>query len=113
MVCAKLKKEFQNQLSFHFPIEVIHSRAQSSRSGHVRDEKYIAELKKSFSWIGFPLKEPDILIIIDDVITTGAQFRAYKEFLLENIQKKPERIIGLFWAKAIKLETIGAIDDIE
>ena len=101
LVCQKLKDEFQNKISFHFPIEVIESRPNSSGRNQIRDRDYIKDLKKNFFWQEFPKEEPNILIIFDDVITSGSQFRAYKEFLIENINKKPSKIIGIFWAKAI------------
>ena len=53
--------------------------------------------------MGFSSREPDILIVFDDVITTGSQFRAYSEFVFENMKKLPN-MIGLFWCKAIEKE---------
>jgi predicted amidophosphoribosyltransferase len=37
------------------------------------------------------------LILIDDVITTGAQFRAYKNLVLAH--HGDVEVIGLFWGK--------------
>ena len=48
-------------------------------------------------------REPDFLVVFDDVINTGAQFRAYSDFILENIQNPP-RIIDRLWVKAIEKE---------
>ena len=101
LVCKKLKAKFQNNISFHFPIEVITSRKKSSQRQEFRGKERIKELKDNFCWINFPSNEPGTLVIFDDVITTGSQFKAYKEFLLEKMKKEP-KIIGLFWAKAIQ-----------
>lgn len=107
-VCAQLKrKKIQNQslsdlVSFHQPIKLKEARKKASQSKERRDDKYVKNFKSKFSWEEFPNKEPEVLIIFDDVIRTGSQYRAFKEFSLEKMKAEPQEIIALFWAKAIE-----------
>ena len=55
------------------------------------------EIKETYQWNGFQNQPFECLYLIDDVITTGAQFRAYKDLVLEH---QPDlKILGVFWAK--------------
>lgn len=103
LVCKKLSERFKGDTRFLFknPIEILNSRVQSSRTNEFRGEEYIQKLKNNFSWVWSHSKRPDIFLVLDDVINTGAQFRAYSGFVLENMQNPPQ-IIGLFWAKAVE-----------
>ena len=83
----------------------LQSREQSSMTGEIRDERYVQKLKNNFSWVWNHSKNPDFFLVFDDVITTGAQFRAYSDFVLENM-KNPPRIVGRLWAKAIEEEVL-------
>ena len=58
------------------------------------------KIKANYQWKGFKQQSPKNLFIIDDVITTGAHFRAMSDFLREN--KYKGNIWGIFWAKAIR-----------
>ena len=55
------------------------------------------EIKETYQWNGFQNQPNEYLYLVDDVITTGAQFRAYKDLVLEH---HPDlKILGVFWAK--------------
>jgi len=49
-------------------------------------------------WNGFNV-ETDHIILIDDVLTWGSHFKAYKRMILEHYPEM--EIIGIFWAKTI------------
>ncbi len=105
LVCEKLSEKFKGDSRFLFknPIEILNSREQSSRTNEFRGEDYIQKLKDNFSWVWNYFKIPDFFLVFDDVITTGAQFRAYSDFICDNMNTSP-RVGGLFWAKAIEKE---------
>ena len=106
-VCHFLKEQIlQNtdNIFFEQPIIVNKKRKRSSQGGRFRGDEYVKKIKESFKWKGFS-SEPDVVIIFDDVVTTGAQFKACKELMAENLQKKPT-LIGLFWAKAVDKESL-------
>lgn len=102
LVCDELKTLFKDKLHVEHPIQNKKSRYQSSKSNKERDSLHINDLKRNFKWVGFS-QELDILIIFDDVIVTGSQFKAFKEFMLENMNKDNALIIyGLFWTLSQK-----------
>ena len=72
------------------------------KASHKTGEKYPDILKKNYFWKGFKNKEPKVLYIFDDLITTGAYFRAISDFLIEN--KYKGKIIGICWAKTVWLQ---------
>ena len=100
IVCEHLKKIFGQKIVIETPVEIIESRESSSTAGGRRDRRYIEELKSNLKWLGLEY-EPDTLIIFDDVITTGAHFRALKELIVAN-SARPPQVIGLFWALSQK-----------
>ena len=105
LVREKLLKKFKGDSRFLFenPIEILNSREQSSMTDEIRGERYVQKLKNNFLRVWDHSKNPDFFLVFDDVITTGSQFRAYSDFVLENM-KNPPRIIGRLWAKAIEKE---------
>ena len=90
-------KEFlkaRPNLNIEWPIE-IKKNIQASHHGGGRDPE---DFKRNYVWRGFK-KNPKTLCIFDDVLTTGAHFRAISDFLKENEYKG--QIIGIFWSRAI------------
>lgn len=79
------------------PITITHSVSSSSTQGGSRS---ISQIQAHYNWAGFRGNVlPSILIVIDDVITSGGHFKAYKSFVH---QHHPEvRVVGLFWAMTI------------
>jgi hypothetical protein len=78
---------------FVAPVKITSERS----AAHLLESRSSPAFYKSiFEWVGLePI--PSSLILIDDVITTGAQFRAYKDFVL---QHHPEvAVFGVFWGK--------------
>ena len=94
IVCQHLKKVFGQKICLGTPIENIQSRESSSIIGGKRDKRYVRELKSNFKWLGLK-HELEILIILDDVIRTGAHFIALKESIMAK-STKPPVMIGLF-----------------
>ena len=95
-----LKKMFMDKIVIETPVATIESREPSSIAGGRHGRRYVEELKANLEWLGFKRK-PDMLIVFDDVITTGAHFKALKELIEEN-SVRPPQIIGLFWARGQK-----------
>lgn len=54
-------------------------------------------IKNNTIWDGHCPEAADTIIIVDDVLTTGAHFKAWKEFILENCPNV-NKVIGVFWA---------------
>jgi hypothetical protein len=55
---------------------------------------------KSLQWKGLILTNiPSLIILIDDIITSGSSFKACQNLILENVPTT--RVIGVFWARAI------------
>ena len=92
MVHKKLKAKIPS-LNFLQPLHIKQAKNQLHHGG-CRD---INDIKDNYQWqADFPTNTA-LLIVLDDVITTGATFRAFKDTVLEYI---PEcRVIGLFIAK--------------
>ena len=91
---ARLLKS-RSYLSVEWPVE-IKKTVPASRCQGDRDPKSI---KENYSWRGFKNKPPEELYIFDDVLVSGAHFRAISDFLKEN--NYTGKIIGVFWAKAV------------
>lgn len=65
-----------------------------SSHGGDRDKTVI---KNNTIWDGNCPESADTIIIIDDVLTTGAHFKAWQEIILENCPNV-NKVIGVFWA---------------
>lgn len=98
--------ELNPRLKFEEPIVVKSSREAT----HVSDKRLKpAEIKETYNWQGFSgTVEAQHLILIDDVITTGAQFRAYSEMVLEHHENLD--IYGIFWGKSFWLSDFSTVD---
>lgn len=94
-------EDFFNQLQKYcpcvnvtWPITVINSTEASHRMSGARNPEAIM---KNYQFNGFGGLKPTNLVVFDDVLTSGAHFRAYKDFLIKNgFQGK---VFGVFWAK--------------
>ena len=55
--------------------------------GH-RDSSYVQWIKSGWRWNGFcqPITAQTILMIVDDVITSGGQYEAFKQMIQANIR---------------------------
>ena len=95
-----LFKEFLKshpQWIVEWPVEI----KENIKPSHKSREKNPDILRENYLWKGFRNKEPEILCICDDIITTGAHLRAMSDFLIENNYKG--QIIGICWAKTVWL----------
>ena len=81
-------------LNIEWPVE-NQNITQPAHHGGSRDPENI---KKNYKWNGFE-NTPEKIGIVDDVLTTGAHFRAMSDFLKENGYKG--QIIGIFWSRAV------------
>ena len=81
------------QLNIEWPVE-IRKMIPSSHHGGTRDPD---DIKRNYIWKGFK-SSPERLGILDDVLTTGAYFRAMSDFLKDNGYKG--QIIGIFWSRS-------------
>lgn len=59
----------------------------------------IEEIKENLVWGDSNPVESDKIIVLDDVLTAGAHFKAVKEFLLEEFPDK--EVIGVFAARCV------------
>ena len=81
-------------LKIEWPIEMT----QTVQASHAGGERSPEHIKRNYAWKGFK-ETPKRLCVFDDVLTTGAHFRAVSDFLRENEYKG--QIIGIFWSRAI------------
>lgn len=56
-----------------------------------------ATLASNYQFSGFTGTHPDFILVFDDVLTTGAHFRAFKDFLIQSGYNG--KVYGLFWTK--------------
>lgn len=80
-------------ISIEEPIEIAASREAVH---YQHGPRSVADYLTTYRWIGFRNQPVDRLIVVDDVLTSGAQFKAYKA----TVQKHcPELdVIGVFWS---------------
>lgn len=88
-------KKFSPCIEVVWPVVAINSVQASHHSGS-RDPDV---LKQNYNYSGFAGIEPESLIVFDDVLTSGAHFRAYKDFIIESGYQG--KVFGVFWAKTI------------
>ena len=89
----ELKKTNLN-LFEEWPVKIKNNIEASHRGG----ERTPESIKANYIWEGFKKRDPKILFVFDDIITTGAHFRAMSDFLRDN--KYEGYIVGLIWARA-------------
>ena len=104
IVCRILVKRFEGRLFWERPIVNLKARgAVKQRSGR-RDKAYVDRIKQNYKWLGF---EGDIglLLVIDDVITSGGQFKAFKE--LVSSHHPALTMVGMFWARTRSTQVLA------
>jgi predicted amidophosphoribosyltransferase len=89
-------KEIRSDLLF----QPILDMKQSVPSAHARGgSRNPFDIKQQVLVDSFSIEVPKIVFLIDDMITTGGHFRAFKDALTE---KYPGlKVIGIFWAKHV------------
>ena len=93
---AKLKS-YMPTLVIVTPFEVIQTLPSSHKGGERDPEVIYSNLR----WLGLPAGTNQI-VLIDDVITSGAHFNACKRILTKNIPGI--EVVGVFWAKTVWVE---------
>ena len=81
-------------IKVEYALDVICDIPSSHQGGGSRNPH---EIKKYLKFNGFKDEPSEVVIIIDDVYTTGGHFKAFREFILENDERVKE-VIGIFWA---------------
>lgn len=71
------------------------------KASHQGGDRTPELIKSNYIWTGFKKEHPKILFVFDDIITTGAHFRAMSDFLREN--KYKGYIVGLIWTRSIQV----------
>lgn len=89
----QLLKTFSPCINIIWPVTAKNSVMPSHQNGP-RDPKV---LKNNYNFNGFAGSEPEFLIVFDDVLTSGAHFRAYKDFITQSGYQG--KVFGVFWAK--------------
>lgn len=82
-------------LNIEWPVETKKFILSAHKGGSRNPE----DIKKNYKWKGFK-NTPEKIGILDDVLTTGAHFRAMSDFLKKN--KYQGKIIGLFWSRTVR-----------
>lgn len=89
-------KKTNRHLLIEWPVRVKQNKESLKLDG-IRAPNII---KENYVWEGFKTATPRILYIFDDILTSGASFRAMSDFLKENSYNG--KIIGIFWARTVK-----------
>lgn len=71
---------------------------QSHQSAHLGGKRSEQSFYDLLEWVGF-LGEPNHIVLIDDVLTTGSHFNACKRLIQEN--HPGFRVFGIFWVKVV------------
>lgn len=71
----------------------------SSTAVHHGGDRRIATITDNLVWNGFSGNRPDGLVLVDDVITSGAHFKACQRIIERH--HSTVSIAGLFWARTI------------
>lgn len=92
---CKIAVQMNRYLRFEEPI-ILKNNVLASHSGGSRN---VGEIYASYQWQGFKENPLNYIIVIDDVITQGSHYKAYKKLLHEHYPNI--KIAGFFWTKAI------------
>ena len=92
-------------LIVEWPIDI----AVSVQPAHGGGSRRPNEIKANYVWRGFQHGTPEVLVLCDDVVTTGSHFRAASDFLREN--GFVGKVVGIFWARAIFPTAQEAFDE--
>ncbi len=63
---------------------------------HLGGSRKVEVIKNATVWNGINDLNGDTVILVDDVLTTGAHFKAWKGFIMEH-DPRVKNVIGLFW----------------
>jgi len=92
----KVAEGFSDKFS-HLSIgKIIDTKDVVVPSSHGGDRDMLI-IKGNTIWDGNCPDTADTIVIVDDVLTTGAHFKAWKEFILESCPEV-KYVIGIFWA---------------
>ena len=94
-------KRLNPAITLEAPFEV-HT---SHQSAHMGGERGVDAFYDTLRWTGFS-KPPDDIILLDDVVTTGAHFKACQRLIWEH--HPGLKVYGVFWAKV----TWPSVDEI-
>jgi len=83
----------------HLHIEKALDTITAHRPSHLGGDRNIESIKSNTAWKGIRNLDPtiDTVFLVDDVLVTGAHFKAWKEIILEN-SPKVKQVVGLFFA---------------
>lgn len=82
-------------IKVQWPVRIKNSTDPTHLAKGIRDPKIIAS---NYIYHGLTSDLPDSLLVFDDVLTTGAHFRAFKDFIRSS--GYAGNVYGIFWAKA-------------
>jgi predicted amidophosphoribosyltransferase len=85
-------KELRSKIVIENPVSIKFS----MRASHKGGPRLINDLFENYGWDGLKNNEIGNLYIIDDIITTGSHYKAFKNFIMKH--RPGIEIIGLFWA---------------
>lgn len=89
-------KQFCPCLEVFWPVVAINTVQPIHQTSGARNPN---SLMQNYRYTGFPNTEPSNLIVFDDLLTSGAHFRAYKDFIIQS--GFGGKVFGVFWAKTI------------
>ena len=92
---AEALRNSEPRFRIETPFEVITSTEAYHSSGQTRNPSTI---KQNLQWTGFDNNDFEEIVLIDDVLTTGAHFVAARALIQENLEH-PVNVSGVFWAK--------------
>jgi hypothetical protein len=92
-VLSKLRK-MNPEVTVERPFEVMESHEAAHAGGARSEESFYGMME----WKGFQ-QAPEDVVLIDDVITTGAHFKACQRMIRE--YHPAAKVYGIFWAKVI------------
>ncbi len=87
-------KKIRSCLQIEWPIIA----KESVLASHLGGARTPSQIISNYEWKGFVDAVPDFILIFDDVLTTGAHFRAFSDFMRGN--GFSGQIYGIFWAKS-------------
>jgi hypothetical protein len=67
---------------------------------HIGGYRNPKNIEENYQFDGFKENAPDFILVFDDVLTSGAHFRAFKDFLIKSGYSG--KVYGVFWAKSKK-----------
>tara|TARA_B100000315_G_scaffold236460_1_gene252229 strand:+ start:5914 stop:6519 length:606 start_codon:yes stop_codon:yes gene_type:complete len=88
-------KEKKPLINIEYPLKV----SQTTLASHLGGSRDISTIYANLKWDGFTTPPEKLIILIDDVITSGAHFKACKKKFLEH--HPGIEVLGLFWAKTV------------